>query len=323
MRSTRLTTGTKAMSTAMATGLVVAASLMVSPAPSATSVTHEPRIVFMREGFSDDTRILVSNGSGTWTEPLTLSHRFARAVPRWRPDGRRILYTQANVNGWADTDLMLMRPHGHHKKMLLAGQKRYYIEDLAWAPDSKRVVLAMSDLNVNGPTDLWVYTLATGELQQLHVASQPERVVQTVDWSPEGTIMFSAYDYSDGADEDTDLYTVQPDGSDLHQLTDTPRRSESSPRFSPDGQRLVYFAVFDRCRYLVVANADGTDPQRARAGCNVGFTGASWSTNSRRLLVELMNGGPSEIWAMSVDGAHKRFVTRGEYASWRPGTNTA
>jgi len=303
--------------TAVGAVAFVAASLLVAPAPASTASKHVPAIVFMREGFSDDTRILVSNSSGSWTEPLTLSHRFARALPRWRPDGRRILYTQANVNGWADTDLMIMGPHGHHKKMLLAGQKRYFIDDLAWAPDGSRVALAMSDLNDNGPTDVWVYTLATGELQQLHVASQPDRVVQTVDWSPDGTIAFSAYDFND-PNEDTDLYFVQPDVSGLLQVTDTPLRRESSPRFSPDGQHLVYLSIHDRCRSLVVANADGTNRQRAGAGCRVGFTGASWSPDSVRLLVELVPDYTPEIWAVSPDGLHKRFITRGEYASWRP-----
>jgi Tol biopolymer transport system component len=209
-----------------------------------------------------------------------------------------------------------MGARGRHKRVLVPGEGRNFIEDLAWAPGAGRVVLVM--FRGGGVSDLWVYTLATRRLAQLHVARHPDRVIQTVDWSRNGTIVFSAIDFRTDAQEDEDLSSVRPDGSGLRQLTNTPRRSEESPRFSPDGRRLVYNAWFDRCRYLVVANSDGTKPRRAGAGCNT--WGASWSPNSRRLLVQILNGRKlrDEIWAMHVDGSGKRFIVAGTNASWRP-----
>ena len=139
-----------------------------------------------------------------------------------------------------------------------------------------------------------------------------------MDWSSDGTIAFSALDYRDGAQEDTDLYFVQPDGSDLEQLTDTPQRAETRPRYSPDGRRLVYRALADNCLRLVAANADGTDPQPVRTGCRT-WEG-SWSPDSRRLLVMRYNGqrNRNEVWDTTVDGASGRFVVAGEDATWRP-----
>ena len=196
----------------MSVALLLAAAVLVVPPPAA-AVEGEPEIVFMRENFTS--RLFVSNGRGTWTKPITGS-RSEFALPRWGPRGRRIFYTRTSLNGWADSDLMVMRPRGGDKTVLLPGERRNWIDDMAWAPDGRRVVLVMRRDEVH---DLWMYTLATGELEPLGVNRHPDRYIETVDWSPDGTIAFSALDFSAGAEEESDLYLVQPDGTGLEQLT--------------------------------------------------------------------------------------------------------
>lgn len=298
----------------LGTALIATASALTLSAVAPAAAERQPRIVFQREVYGGDSRILLSNSKGTWTRGLT-SRRSVNALPRWGPYGHRILYTRAALEGSVDTDLMVMGARGRHKRVLLPGQGRNFIQDMAWSPEAGRVVLVM--FREGGDSDLWVYTLATGRLVRLDVARFPDRLVQTVDWSRDGTIVFSAIDSSD-APGYTDLYFVRPDGSGLRQVTTTPSRSEVTPRFSPDGRRLVYGVQAGRCGYLVVARADGTGRRRAGAGCEA--SGASWSPNSRRLLVRVFNGRRlrDEIWAMGVDGSSKRFITTGTYASWRP-----
>ena len=211
---------------------------------------------------------------------------------------------------------MVMGARGRDKRVLLPGEGRNFIEDMAWAPGAGRVVLVMEH---NGVSDLWMYTLATGRLHRLHVQHHPDRFVMAVDWSRSGMLVFSAIDFSDGAREDFDLYFVRPDGSGLRQLTNTHRRLELSPRFSPNGRRLVYTAYFGQCGYLVVGNSDGTNRRGAGLGCN-DWSAASWSPDSRRLLVQLVDRRTfkPEIWAMTVGGSFKRFIVAGNYATWRP-----
>lgn len=56
-------------------------------------------------------------------------------------------------------------------------------------------------------------------------------------WSPDASrIVFGAQD----ADQDPDIWAIDPDGANLTNLTGTPRRSEYGPVFSPDGSLIAF-----------------------------------------------------------------------------------
>lgn len=298
--------------------VVVVAALVALAAPPAVA-DGKSEIVFTRDAGGDNGRILLTNGTGTRTQRLT-SPRTSNILPRWGPGGHRILYTRAALTGRGGTDLMVMGARGRHKRVLLPGEGRNLIQDVAWGPGARRVVMVMDREGPQGfVRDLWMYTLASGRLRRLHVEHSPDRLVAAVDWSRDGTIVFSAFERV-SEQEDQDVYFVQPDGSGLRRVTNTPDRREESPRFSPDGRRLVYAAASGVCRFLVVAASDGSGAHRAGRGCNLWE--ASWSPSSRRLLVMMLHDkGESireEIWSRSVDGSSRRFVVAGSYASWRP-----
>jgi dipeptidyl aminopeptidase/acylaminoacyl peptidase len=70
---------------------------------------------------------------------------------------------------------------------------------------------------------------------------------------------------------DGDIFLIQPDGSGRTQLTHS-RRSESDPRWSPDGRRIAFVRLSDAEGYpdegaeVYVMNADGSNPTRLTAG---------------------------------------------------------
>ncbi|MCC7374437.1 MAG: PD40 domain-containing protein [Verrucomicrobiales bacterium] len=87
---------------------------------------------------------------------------------------------------------------------------------------------------------------------------------------------------------DWDLVAMRPDGSERRALTSTPEFNEAGVRFSPDGQRFLYYRMaksdaVDNNTYgtfdLIVASADGT---RA-TNFGRGFPWASWSPDGRHL----------------------------------------
>lgn len=95
-----------------------------------------------------------------------------------------------------------------------------------------------------------------------------------------GLIVFAAA--LDGAAH-ADLYTVEPDGSGLTRLTDTPLQDEQFPRWSPDFTRVAYL----RDGALVVATHTGKDAHVVtttvgRSGA--GITAPAWSPDGTRLV---------------------------------------
>ena len=157
-------------------------------------------------------------------------------------------------------------------------------------------------------------------MKPLHV-DHPGAWIDHVDWSPDGTrLAFSSIDFTDGADEDTDIFTVRPDGTGAKTVLGNPKRSEDDPHFSRNGTRLLFAADRDtgRCAFPMISTADGTNPRRAHSGCLL--NSASWSPNGKRILVSQLNGRKlrDEIWAVDPFGTFRRLITTGEYPSWRP-----
>jgi Tol biopolymer transport system component len=68
---------------------------------------------------------------------------------------------------------------------------------------------------------------------------------------------------------DWDLFLMRPDGSQRRNITNTPEFNEAAARFSPNGQKILYYRMpkdvaVDNNKYglynLVIADADGTNP---------------------------------------------------------------
>jgi Tol biopolymer transport system component len=93
-------------------------------------------------------------------------------------------------------------------------------------------------------------------------------------YSPDGTkiaLIRGVDEYVSGQGEDTDLYVIDADGTDLRRLTHTPGRPELSPSWDPSGQRLAFVrlplarsedAPFGYGNALMEINVDGTCAKR-------------------------------------------------------------
>ena len=106
---------------------------------------------------------------------------------------------------------------------------------------------------------------------------------------------------------DWDLFVARPDGSDRRRITDTRQFNEAGVRFSPDGTRLLYYRIprseaVDNNTYgtfdLVIANADGSDPQ----AYGKDLPWASWGPDGRQIACL----GPTSI--RIVDLASRKVV---------------
>jgi Tol biopolymer transport system component len=126
---------------------------------------------------------------------------------------------------------------------------------------------------------------------------------------------------------DYDLYTSNPDGSDLRRLTTNPLY-DAEATLSPDGQTMVFTSLRDGDVDLYVMNVDGSNLRRLTD--ELGYDGGAFfshdgrrivwrrsvlaaardSSDYRALLAQnLVRPSRMEVWVMDADGSNQRQVT--------------
>ena len=135
---------------------------------------------------------------------------------------------------------------------------------------------------------------------------------------------------------DYDIFTAKANGSDLQQLTTTPRYDAEAVT-SPDGKRIVFTSLRDGDLELYTMNVDGSDVRRATN--RMGYDGgAVWSPDGKLLAwrawypqtdqeksdyqdllqQNLVRPTRMELWVANADGSGARQVTALGGANFAP-----
>jgi TolB protein len=191
--------------------------------------------------------------AGTGQQMLSRACRAKAATVRcpddegavYSPDARRIAFDR-----FTDTNtIMVSDTHLQHARAIFSFGHEKGAPDVklpAWSPDGKRLAFEVCNCNgtshkpVNGRAIYIVNVDGTG----------PRRLTQwslhagAPSWSPDGSrILFSSTTADNGAPGPAggNLYTVRPDGTDLHQLTHlAPTDGVQLGSFSRDGTWIVF-----------------------------------------------------------------------------------
>ncbi len=128
-----------------------------------------------------------------------------------------------------------------------------------WSPDGKLIAYTRE----RGTSDaVFVIDASGGEERQL---TDWDLVAGYPDWSPNGDwIVFGTYPFfSFNFDAVvSNLYRMRPDGSGIEQLTffDSPSARASQPRYTPDGEWIVFTADTGSAREIWVMPSEGGEP---------------------------------------------------------------
>jgi len=133
-----------------------------------------------------------------------------------------------------------------------------------------------------------------------------------------------------------DIFTANPDGSDLKQLTNT-RGYDAETTITLDGKKLVFTSM--RSGDLDIYSMDANGMNVRRLTYELGYDGGPfWSYDGKQIVYRanhpktdkekadytellkqnLIRPTTLEIWVMNADGSHKRQVTSNGKANFGP-----
>ena len=106
------------------------------------------------------------------------------------------------------------------------------------------------------------------------------------------------------------IYTINPDGSDVRQLTpDGNGFIDHFPAWSPDGAKIAFGRqTSTEMSQIYVMNADGTNPTRITNNSSSDRE-PSWSPDGSKIAFVSARDGNEEIYVMNADGSNQTRLT--------------
>ncbi len=218
----------------------------------------------------------------------------------WSPDGTQLAFTRNMAP--ARELFVVPRQGGEARRLTFDGQ---VTGGIAWTPDSRELVF---DSSRKAGSNLWRIRAAGGTPEPVgSMASHPT--------FPFVSLRGNRLVYSDSfVDSNIWQYELAGPSNGSNPSPQLPKCllcssvEDDSPRFSPDGRKLVFVSWRTGAEELWTANSDGTAPKQLTF--LEGRTGSPrWSPDGRWVAFDSRAGGSSDVYVISAAGGTPRLLT--------------
>jgi Tol biopolymer transport system component len=186
-----------------------------------------------------------------------------------------------------------------------------FSRNITWSPSGNLIAFIGEGVSFKPETVRAINFAFTDGRGTYQLPNSPNFLL-SVDWSPDG----SRFVYA----TDREIFSMNIDGTGRRQLTTAIQNpnfstTDSDPRWSPDGARILFTRLSNGLSDLYVMNADGTGLSRL---LNInGTTDGSWSPDGTKVVYAQQN----EIYTSDNVGATQRLTNNIYYEftpDWQP-----
>jgi TolB protein len=295
--------------------LLATALLAAAAASSAAAASPKSRGVIAFVGDSEfNANIYVVKAGGQGVRNLSRNKRSNDRSVAWSPDGRKILFLRAKLEGVgysAARDLYVMDADGSHQRRLLRHKPGgFFSEELigspTWSPDGRRIAF-VSNRRKGFDFEIYLINADGSGLRNLTKGRGGSDSLPA--WSPDGRkIAFVGW-----RDLEMGLHVMNADGSHERQLIKAGPQVPSLA-WSPDGRKIL-LEQFDKNgprSDLYVIDANGGGLRNLTRNPAVEEYGPAWSPDGRKIAFARWPKAPAlrGIYLMKADGSGLQRLTR-------------
>jgi len=257
-------------------------------------------VAFISDRHTAKDEIYTMGGDGSNLKRIT-NNVVSESAPAWSPDKKQIAFVR--IVETHNDEIFIMNADGTNERRLT----NYLGLDAgpAWAPDGKRI--AFESHRGDGPGDIWIVDIDTGELTNITHNAAYRDAEPT--WSPDGTqIAFQRH-----INNNWEICVIAASGINDRCITNNPAHDQF-PAWSPiESESVPSKIAFESNRdngrlAIYVMNPDGSGQQRLTSVDQDNFF-AAWSPLGDSIVFESSRDNNMEIYTMKSDGSGQTNIS--------------